>query len=110
MEPSNTMIDGKHCPACGQDIGLWAVLLAAWPSLIRCPHCKARLSYGRCVPLVVILIASLAALFFAVHHYYALSDLKFHVIYLGLALAIVAPLDVAATIFLRQRGVLRKRD
>ena len=57
------MNDGKHCPACGKDIGLWAVLLAAWPSRVRCPHCRARLSYGSCIVLVAILVSSLAVLF-----------------------------------------------
>src|SRR5262245_26609160 len=37
------MPDGKHCPACGADVGYWAVARGLFR--IRCPHCRARLSY-----------------------------------------------------------------
>jgi hypothetical protein len=39
------MGDGKHCPECGEDIGIWPVFSAGWPDRIWCPHCKARLRY-----------------------------------------------------------------
>ena len=40
------MGDGKHCPGCEKDIGVWPVLMAGLPTWVRCPHCRARLSYG----------------------------------------------------------------
>ncbi len=40
------MPDGKHCPECGKDIGLWPIFKAGLPNLIYCPHCDARLAYA----------------------------------------------------------------
>jgi len=60
------MTNGKQCPACGKDIGIWAIFAAGMPSRIRCPHCRARLRYDGgsivmgvafAVVVVVILIA-----------------------------------------------------
>jgi hypothetical protein len=39
------MSDGRHCPACKKDIGLWPVFLAVWPTRVKCPHCKSLLRY-----------------------------------------------------------------
>lgn len=39
------MTSGKRCPACGKDIGIWAIFAAGMPSRIRCPYCRARLRY-----------------------------------------------------------------
>ena len=39
------MNDGRYCPACDKDIGLLSVFLAAWPTRLKCPHCKSRLRY-----------------------------------------------------------------
>ena len=39
------MTNGKQCPACGKDIGIWAIFAAGMPSRIRCPYCRARLRY-----------------------------------------------------------------
>ena len=38
--------EGTNCPACGKDIGLWAVMKLGWPNLgLKCPHCRTRLKY-----------------------------------------------------------------
>jgi len=37
--------DGKHCPNCSADIGLWAVFKALTPDRIKCPSCSAGLRY-----------------------------------------------------------------
>ena len=39
------MGDGKHCPECGEDIGVWPIFSAGLPNRIWCPHCKTRLRY-----------------------------------------------------------------
>ena len=37
--------DGKHCPACGKDIGFMSVAMAPLPHLVKCRHCKTKLRY-----------------------------------------------------------------
>lgn len=58
------MANGKVCPACGNDIGVWAIFSAGGPSRIRCPHCRARLRYDgaiavMAVPFAVVVFAAL---------------------------------------------------
>ncbi len=57
------MADGKHCPHCGEDIGVWPVFSAGLPSRIWCPHCGARVRYlDARGPLLVALAAGLAVI------------------------------------------------
>ena len=59
------MPDGKHCPVCGVDIGVWPVFSAGLPNLIWCPKCKARLAYqsvGRLVVVLLLLIVAVTAI------------------------------------------------
>ena len=106
------MRDGKHCPACAKDIGIWPVLAAGLPSRIRCPHCKARLTYGGSGTLVASLFAVLLTLavasFFFVSRQHSVLHLQFHVVFVAVALAVMLPVDLAATFYLRSRGVLKK--
>ena len=39
------MDEGKRCPWCKEEIGLWAVIKAAWPTMIKCPACGSKLTY-----------------------------------------------------------------
>jgi uncharacterized protein (DUF983 family) len=39
------MDDSRHCPECGENIGLGAVFKAAMPNRIYCPHCGTRLQH-----------------------------------------------------------------
>jgi uncharacterized protein (DUF983 family) len=61
---------GRHCPNCGNDIGIWPIFSATWPSLIWCPRCKSRLRYRNTAlamaALLVILIAIAAVVFMVV--------------------------------------------
>ena len=58
------MANGKVCPACGKDIGVWAIVAAGRPSRIRCPHCRTLVRYDGTYALMVIpfAIVILAAL------------------------------------------------
>lgn len=38
-------VDGKLCPECNQDIGLWAIIKLSWPTKLKCPHCGTKLRY-----------------------------------------------------------------
>lgn len=58
------MANGKVCPACGKDIGVWAVVAAGLPSRIRCPHCHILLRYDGtlallALPFAVVILAAL---------------------------------------------------
>jgi hypothetical protein len=37
------MVDGTHCPECGEDVGFWAIALGILR--IRCPRCRVRLHH-----------------------------------------------------------------
>lgn len=39
------LLDGKHCPSCGADIGIMSIINADWPNRIKCPRCGVRLGY-----------------------------------------------------------------
>jgi hypothetical protein len=107
-----TMNDGKHCPACSQDIGLWSVLTAGSPSRVRCPHCKHRLVYANSGALVASLLVLLLALgavaFYFVRQVYSANRLPFHLWLAGVVLAAWLPVELAAAVYLRRRGVLKK--
>jgi hypothetical protein len=51
------MDDGKHCPACGKDIGVWPIFSAGLPNRIWCPHCSARLRYRVTTGLLLVIVA-----------------------------------------------------
>ena len=48
------MANGKVCPACDKDIGVWAIVAAGLPSRIRCPHCRTLLRYDGTFALMVL--------------------------------------------------------
>ncbi len=106
------MRDGKHCPGCGKDIGIWPVLSAGLPSWVRCPHCQARLSYGRSGALVLGLFCLLLLLsiciFYVASQRYAAGGIWFHVFLASLVPLAWLPVEIAATLYLRKRGVLEK--
>jgi hypothetical protein len=110
------MTDGKHCPACGQDIGIWAVLFAGLPSRIRCPHCRARLSYGGDLVLVLGVVAVLALTAVGAYHLTAfalgtaavmIDPIRFWGIAIAEMLALAMPLELALTLLIRRHGVLK---
>ena len=58
------MANGKVCPACAKDIGVWSVVAAGLPSRIRCPHCQTLLRYDGtlallALPFAVVILAAL---------------------------------------------------
>jgi hypothetical protein len=40
------MQDGRHCPECGKDVGIWAIKFAWFSNgRVRCRHCRRDLRY-----------------------------------------------------------------
>jgi uncharacterized protein (DUF983 family) len=56
------MGEGKHCPNCGKDIGVWPIFSASWPSFIWCPWCRSRLRYRKTSVVMAALVAILIAI------------------------------------------------
>src|SRR5579864_4806947 len=105
------MRDGKHCPACGVDIGLWPVASATLPSRIRCPRCKARLGYrGIGTVVLVLVLVSVPVFAFA----WLVSLLFVGVIQLTVLLAVLfaawVPVELVAAKYLRENKVLEYRS
>jgi hypothetical protein len=113
------MSDGKHCPACEKDIGIWPVLLAGLPTRVRCPHCKTRLTYGNSL-LLVLGVVAMASLVGVASYYITASYLgrnsrlsdpaKFYGVAVVLFLGLWLPVEVAFTLYVRNRGVLKRLD
>jgi uncharacterized protein (DUF983 family) len=55
------MPGGNDCPACGRNIGVWAVFRAPLPNRIYCPHCGERLRYGGAAALIAAAVAFVLA-------------------------------------------------
>jgi|SRR6476661_1426564 len=111
------MSDGKHCPACGKDIGIWPVLSAGLPTWVRCPHCKARLTYGSGVLLllsVAVLAVSLGTVAFYLASQHLTADLrinkpwKFYSLTAAAFLVLWIPVEIGLTLYIRGRGELKK--
>jgi len=101
------MGDGKHCPNCGKDIGVWPVFSATWPSLIWCPWCKTRVRYRDTTPVLAVLLVLLmviAAVAFAVVS--SLAPRWRMPIWAMVIIISWVPLQLAVTWFLRNRHEL----
>lgn len=105
------MGDGKHCPGCGKDIGVWPVLSAALPNWVRCPHCKSRLRYRRAGGVIAIVLVGLLGV--VVVTFLKVSSLATpRRSLIGAAIVIVSYIlvELATTWFLRNRRELELAD
>ena len=108
------MSDGKHCPACGKDVGMASVMTALWPSRVKCPHCKARLAYLNGTALVINLLAVWAGLgvvaCYALQLWFSPYKPQFYFAIAALVVAAWLPVELAATLYMRRFGKLEKLD
>lgn len=95
--------DGKHCPVCGVDIGLWPILTAMWPTRIWCPHCRSRLGYQGPIRLVAVTIVLTIAI--VIPTAFGLLWLKVEPVGHAVAyyLAIVVPLCIVMMMLISMR-------
>lgn len=63
FEDGDTMQDGKHCPMCKADIGIWPIFSAGFPTRIRCPKCFANVGYQRIWGEVIVIVLLMTAAF-----------------------------------------------
>jgi len=99
--------DGRHCPSCRKDIGLWPVFTAGLPDRIRCPHCRCRLRYENATGVAVLLLAALAGV---VYGAFELSRIVFpsslgprNILLAAVAVAAWIPVEWVVVRFLRAR-------
>jgi hypothetical protein len=108
------MTDGKHCPACGKDVGVWPIASAMLPNLIRCPHCRTRLAYrgvGRLlVGLVVLGLALAVGLMLFVAWLPVIHPALRLATFVALLLVAWVPVEVAVAVYLRRHKVLTRAD
>jgi hypothetical protein len=112
-----SMRDGKHCPACGVDIGLWPIFSAGLPGRIRCPRCEARLGYrgiGMVLLVLGLVLVLVTAAVFAFAYLVSLwfaGDLRLLVFLAAWLLLFVAwvPVELVAAKYLRENKVLECR-
>ena len=108
------MADGKHCPACGKDIGICPIFTAGFPNRIRCPHCSARLSYrgitGVVFALLVGMLAVIVGAYFLVAAIPDLQPTTQLFVLAGVMFGAWAVLELAVVHFLRGNRELTCRD
>ena len=99
--------DGRHCPSCQKDIGIWPVFAAGLPDRIRCPRCRCRLRYENATGVVVFLLAALAGVmcgaFWIAGFLFPSSFGPRNMLFVGIVVATWIPVEWAVVRFLRAR-------
>lgn len=107
------MEDGIHCPGCGKDIGVMALVKAPWTSRITCPHCRAGLKYLDVRNFNIVLVATsivigLPAGWFFVEFIYS-GEGYFSILILLAVLVVWIPIELAFNRYLRTKKRLALR-
>jgi hypothetical protein len=103
--------DGKHCPACGTDVGFWRVFFAL-PDRIWCPGCGSRLAY-RQIGLLVLLVAAFVTSLIAIGVPLVLTwyeEFTYLLLYLACVFVACVPLGLAVTWYMREYKILERRS
>jgi hypothetical protein len=98
------MGDGKHCPSCEKDIGVWPVFTSLGPSLVWCPHCKTRLRYRKTG--IVIAIQFAIAIVIAICALVVVRSLEIawpRAVWAAIVLISWIPVELVSAWFLRNR-------
>ena len=105
------MPDGKHCPACGVDIGVWPIYSAGLPNRIRCPRCKARVAYRETGPVLcaalLVLAAVTAGAWFVAESFEGYRRLIAFAVVMGVGWQ---PIELVLAWYLRANKVLEHRS
>jgi len=105
------MADGKHCPACGADVGIWPVFSAGLPNLIRCPKCKARIGYQRIGAVLAILLVVLCVVFAVAYVVAGFFESNYRLLaFVVVVLGAWAPVELGVALYLRTNKILESRS
>ena len=104
--------DGKHCPVCGVDIGIWPVAIAMVPGRVRCPHCRAILAYRGPLRITAVMVG-ISLVFIAIAclvvFSLGLNNTTHEVmVYLAMTVPCGAALSIGMAVYLRANNVLSK--
>ncbi len=108
------MADGKHCPGCGKDIGIWPVFSATLPSRVFCPHCRVRLRYRETLVLFAAYMAVLAvtgaAAWYVSYVLLSAGILVRSLTFLVALVVLFTPLELVACLYLRSSKELEPAE
>jgi hypothetical protein len=102
------MANGKRCPACGRDIGIWSIFAAGVPSRIRCPHCRSLLRYDGtlaviALPFAVVVLAAVIA-----HEAAVDVGLPMPAVFVAILVVVTwVPIELLLALYLRDHRSLR---
>ena len=108
-------ITGRHCPACGNEIGWSPGLKSLWPMSLNCPYCNEDLAYidTRNVTIFIIMVAvalCLVAFFIAAY----LVPFQYTLLRTGLTalfmMIIWIPVMALSGMYLRSHKLLALKD
>ena len=96
--------NGMICPNCQQDIGYWSIVKAPLANLMKCSHCKMKVTYENYPWLLRTVLVFLFLMIVA-----PLSDVNF-IVHLILAIVIWAFFEFFIIQYLRRKGRLRLKE
>lgn len=113
MRKENMNPDGRLCPNCNNDIGLWAIIKAWLPTKLKCPHCKTKLTYEPWqIPLVILCIILYITLLIAlswVTNILILNIIYFILTWALLCIALWQPFELLIAYYLRNKSKLKTK-
>ena len=102
------MANGKVCPACAKDIGVWAIFSAGGPSRIRCPHCRSRLRYDGAIAVMALPFAVVVLAALVVHEVAVDVGVARPGLFVAILLLVTwVPVELLLALYLRDHRTLR---
>ncbi len=106
---------GSKCPNCKNDIGLWTVMKAPLPNMMRCPHCKIKLKYEKTewkltLLCLIIYLFIVYIVFSNMKFLYIISFFQMSIIVMVICIVIWQPFEVILALYLKrnQKLVIKK--
>ena len=102
---------GKQCPSCKRDIGIWTVLKAPLPTMMRCPHCKAPIQYdeaggGVIIIVIVMIMPVIYIIGSSMDFIYTMNPIALAIVVGGIGVLIWLPFELLMVFYLRKNQKL----